>query len=165
MTNKRIRIFITMAMGYAVVFATGLSAADPAPATTATTKLADTKAPSAVATSGAPVRAAAPVSWDDIKNFPFESRTEFAIGLRQLTDRLEVQIGELTANREHMRNDSHDWDFAMIEMTLARSDLKSLTIEATNATAGTWDEHKAKVAKIWLGSQKAYQSAQRIVRS
>jgi len=109
--------------------------------------------------------AAVSASWDDIKESPFEMRAEFVAGLRRLEDKLDGQIGELTANRAHLQNDAHDWAYAMIEMTAARSDLKSLAIDAGNANAGTWNASKGKIAKVWQGSQKAYRSAQRIIPS
>jgi hypothetical protein len=100
----------------------------------------------------------ASATWADIKDLTYETRAHFFAGLKQLEARVDEQVSELTAKRAAMKGttDTKDWDFAMKEMSAARSYLKSTGEELGNATRETWDQQKDKVGLAWVRTQDAY---------
>lgn len=95
--------------------------------------------------------------WDAIKDYPYEKRVEFAAGTGRLIERLDEQIRELNEKRAKLPQTSvKDWDFAMKELTEARSYLKSMIDALGDATYETWAEARERVAKAWQRTQDAY---------
>jgi len=96
--------------------------------------------------------------WIDIKDCTYDTRVQFFDGLKRLQARVDVQIGELTAKRAAMKGttDTKAWDFAMKEMGDARSNLKSVGAELSQASAETWEQQKDSVGRAWLRTQEAY---------
>jgi hypothetical protein len=118
-------------------------------------------APTFVATSDAPVATNDDVTsagWADIKDFTFDTRAQFFVGLKRLEAKVEGQVGELTAKRAAMpsSSDTRDWDFAMKEMDNAQSYLHSTGAELTKASPETWSQLKDKVGQAWERTQNAY---------
>ncbi len=98
------------------------------------------------------------VNWIDIKDSTYEMRGSFFAGLKILEAKVDDQISELAAKRAAMTSDvnTKDWDFAMKEMSDARSFLKSAVAEMSSASADTWTEQKDSVGRAWLRTQTAY---------
>jgi hypothetical protein len=96
--------------------------------------------------------------WIDIKDETYALRRLFIAGLRRLEARVDDQIGELTAQRAALGRtaDTQTWDFAITQMGHARAYLKYVDAELNKATAGTWDQAKAKVGQAWVLTQKYY---------
>lgn len=102
---------------------------------------------------------AAPVQWVDLKDDTYDQRISFLAGLKTLEARVDAQISELTARRAAMAAaniSTKDWDFAMQEMSRARTNLKSTSDEMALASRETWDQQKDKVGLAWVRSQDAY---------
>ena len=101
---------------------------------------------------------AASVTWTDIKDHAFEARVLFFAGVKELEARVSEQVRELTIKRAAMKGnaDTKDWDFAMKEMSDARSYLKSMGEEVRHATSETWVQQKEKVGQAWVRTQEAY---------
>lgn len=96
--------------------------------------------------------------WADIKDHTFAQRESFFVGLRYLEARVDAQIAELAAKRAIMngKTDTKDWDFAMKEMSDARTYLKSMGEELSKATPESWSQQKDKVGQAWVRTQTAY---------
>ena len=110
-----------------------------------------------VATPAQPV--AAPVQWVDLKGDTYDQRISFLAGLKSLEIQVDAQISELAAKRAAMaasNTSTKDWDFAMQEMSGARTNLKSTGEEMTRASRETWDQQKDKVGLAWVRTQDAY---------
>lgn len=168
-TNCFIRLFITSAVSSAVFFPAAWCAdqestagppATPAPgATTILVSTADPVQDSRVrieeADTGAIVASA---SWLDIKDCSYAMRVPFFAGLKRLETKVHFQIAELAAKRATMTGttETKNWDFAMEEMKNARSFLKSMGQELSEATEENWDQRKDKVGQAWTRSQNAY---------
>jgi hypothetical protein len=100
----------------------------------------------------------ASAKWGDIKDCTYDMREQFFAGLKQLEARVDVQIGELTAERAAMKSttDTKNWDFAMKEMNDSRSYLKSVGEELSKASTETWTQQKETVGLAWVRTQEAY---------
>jgi hypothetical protein len=167
-TNRLTHLMIiTAASGLAALSTAGCTAKEktaeasvpPAKEVATTTATAAVPGPSAavqVATTASPDVASA--KWSDIKDCSFDMRTQFSAGLQRLEAKVDDQIRELTAKRATMEGtaDTKDWDFAMKEMGNARSYLKSMGEESSQATRETWDQQKEKVGQAWVRTQEAY---------
>ena len=103
--------------------------------------------------------APAPVQWTDIKDYTYDMRVSFLDGLKGLEIRVDEQISELAAKRATMdaaNTSTKDWDFAMQEMTNARTELKSVNAEMAKASRENWDQQKNKVGLAWVRTQDAF---------
>lgn len=96
--------------------------------------------------------------WTGIKDITFDARAGFFSGCTRLAARLDVQISELVARRAAMKADANtkDWDFAMKELTNARSYLTGTGELAAKATPESWAQDKDRVGQAWLRAQNAY---------
>lgn len=102
---------------------------------------------------------AAPVQWADLKDDTYDQRISFLAGLKSLEIQVDAQISELAAKRAAMaasNTSTKDWDFAMQEMSSARTNLKSTSDEMARASRETWDQQKDKVGLAWVRTQDAY---------
>jgi len=109
------------------------------------------------------VEAAAP-RWLDLEGHTYANRAPFLAGVAGLEAVVTAQVAEVTARHAAMTRvpstaDSQAWDSAMKEMGDARSYLKSMGKEASEATADTWSQKKDKVGQAWVRSQAAYEKA------
>jgi hypothetical protein len=156
-THRLFKPFIA-ALGLAAFAAAGRAGNDQ---TTSATSAPAKDAPPAAATPSAPKQAdpdAAFARWTDIKECTYDARAQFFAGLAQLETRVDREISSLTARRAAMKSaaNTRDWDFAMKEMTDARSALKSLGEGLRKATPDTWAQEKDKVGEAWVRTQEAF---------
>ena len=102
---------------------------------------------------------AAPIQWVDLKDDTYDQRIAFLAGLKALEIQVDAQISELVAKRAAMaasNTSTKDWDFAMQEMSSARTNLKSTSNDMARASRETWDQQKDKVGLAWVRTQDAY---------
>jgi hypothetical protein len=88
-------------------------------------------------------KATAVDSWDSVKGYTYEKRTEFSAGIGRMASRLDDKTRDLK-------------DRSTTDYDAARADLKSKLTDLGNATAATWDEAKQKTADSWKHVQAAY---------
>jgi hypothetical protein len=159
MKTLRFATLATAALGLAALFASSCSNKDRAAPAQPAVMVQATPVP-VVRRDIAPaqaVAASASASWDAIKGFTYEQRADFVAGIVRLESQLDGQINELNAKRAAMTTGTKDWDFAMGEMTNARSYLQSMATEVGSATPDTWSQEKEKVNQAWLKAQEAYE--------
>ena len=89
------------------------------------------------------------VTWDDIKDYTFERRAEFAAGLRRMEMKMDSQAAELVAKRAKMKTDTKAWDFEMRGLNDARAYFKSLGTALKDASAEQWINDKEKIQRAW----------------
>jgi len=155
MKTNRLPRLVTVAFGLALISTAGCAEKE---------RIAEAALPPAndtvaTATAAIPASPGADAKWKDIKEYTYDQRAAFFAGLQRLEARVDSQIAELTAMRAAMnRNstDTKDWDFAMKEMSDARSYLKSTGEELNAATREIWDQQKDKVGLAWVRTQTAY---------
>lgn len=97
--------------------------------------------------------------WSELKGYTYDRRDLFLSGLKGLEDRVNTQISELAARRATMdanNTRTKEWDFALQEMSSARTNLLSTSDEMAKATRDTWDQQKDKVGLAWVRTQDAY---------
>jgi|CZKI01.1.fsa_nt_gi hypothetical protein len=159
MKTLRFTTLVTAAIGLAAFLASGCSNKDRAASAQPAVAVQAPPVP-VVRRDMAPapaVAASASASWDAINGFTYEQRADFAAGVVRLESQLDGQINELNAKRAAMTAGTKDWDFAMGEMTHARSYLQSMAAEVSGATPDTWSQEKEKVNQAWLKAQEAYE--------
>ncbi len=148
MKTLRSLFFLTTALG-AVSFGALASFADPI-------AIPATPAPGLDA-AATPAVVTADDSWDTVKNYTYDQRGAFADGLNHMTARLDAAIVQLQAKRATLPQTSvKDWDFAMKELTDARSDLRFQVGELDKATPETWNDVKDKLAQAWQRTKDAF---------
>lgn len=86
-------------------------------------------------------------TWDDLKDYSYEQRSEFAAKANNYAEQLDRRIQ--TAGNE-----------ASDELAEARDELRAAANDVSNATADTWDSTKQRVARAWTRAQTAYQAAE-----
>jgi hypothetical protein len=86
-------------------------------------------------------------TWDDLKDYSYEQRSEFATKANNYADQLDRRIQ--TAG-----------DKASDQLADARDELRAAANDVSNATAETWDATKERVARAWTRAQTAYQAAE-----
>jgi hypothetical protein len=98
------------------------------------------------------------VQWADIELQTYALRSLFIAGLKRMENIVDSQIGELTAKRDAMTNPAatQNCDYAIKQMSHARSYLKYRAEELGKATSGNWDQAKVKVGLAWARTQKFY---------
>lgn len=89
--------------------------------------------------------------WDQIKDYTYSKRTEFAAGAGRLLETLDAEIKQLNEKRASLPETSvKDWDFAMRELKEAQVYLRFTISSLRDATSETWAEAKEKVARAWI---------------
>lgn len=155
MKTLRSLLFLTTALGSISLLATGCSAqekkSDDKPSAANSTAAAD----AAAAKDAAAVTASD--SWDTVKGNTYDQRGAFAAGLGHMTERMDAAIARLQAKRATLPQTSiKDWDFAMKELSEARSDLHFQVGELDKATPETWNDIKDKLAQAWQRTKDAF---------
>ena len=159
--------FTTVALGMAALTSAGYAQDEQAanaslpPANAATATAATTTVPGPATTAQVMADAspdASLASWFAIKDCTYDMRAQFFVGFNRMLDRVDLEIGALTAKRAAMKStaNTQDWDFAMKEMRDARSNLKSAGAELSTASPATWAQEKDKVDLSWKRAQKAF---------
>ena len=107
--------------------------------------------------AAAVVGATASDSWDHIKDARYEQRSDFVAGLNRMTRILDTNMGDMSARFTSLTGAAaRDRDAAKRELDEARTELKAALADLGDASATTWDEAKAKVARAWQRVQIAY---------
>ncbi|MGD1030789.1 MAG: hypothetical protein ABSA05_06565 [Opitutaceae bacterium] len=149
MKTYRNLLLLTTVASPAILFLSGCSKTDTT-STTVDKVQADAKA---VATD---VGNAASDSWDAIKNFTFERRSDFSNGINRMAKQLDDDTREMRAKVAGAPDAaSKDRVAAVKEYDDARADLKSKLSDLDNSTADTWADAKAGVVKAWNRVQAA----------
>ena len=107
----------------------------------------------------APATTDADARWADLKNYSFDQRDLLLAALKPLLARVDEQVDQLKAKRAIlMKNDVDltDWDFAMKEMSNARSYLAGMAQALGQARRENWDEQKGRLGRAWERTQAAY---------
>jgi hypothetical protein len=106
----------------------------------------------------ADVKTAASDSWDGIKDYTYEKRSDFSSGIDRMSKQMDDKTAELKTKMAGATDDaSAARASAMKEYDAARVDLNSKLSDLGNATADTWADAKAKVAQSWNRVQAAFE--------
>jgi hypothetical protein len=99
-------------------------------------------------------------TWDSVKNFTFEQRTDFSASIDRMTKSMDAEI-DTAKTKLNTAPDAaaKDREAAVREYDVARVDLKTSLTNLNNATADTWADAKAKVAAAWQRVKAAYDKA------
>lgn len=85
-------------------------------------------------------------TWDNLKDYSYDQRTEFAAKAQAMADQLDAQ----TANAQGE---------ASRELAEARDELRTAAAEVSNATAETWEATKERVGRAWQKAESSFQNA------
>lgn len=98
------------------------------------------------------------ISWNDIKDYTMEMRSQFLAGLQRMEARLSIQYSELTAKRAAVKSttSAKNLDQALNELSSAQFFLKTMGELLSRTTPQAWEQQKAKVGLVWMKSQEAY---------
>lgn len=130
------------------------TAANPTPArTTAETLQADVKG-AYNATKDSMSNA-----WDNVTEYTFEKRSDFADRSKALSADLEARVSELQASRASA-NASASRQAALDEVRDAHSNFNSKVDALGNATSATWTSARAEVVSAWDRTVAALRNAQ-----
>ena len=103
------------------------------------------------------VKATVSDSWDSIKEYTYEKRTDFAAALDRMAEKRDAEIQAMNAKVTGLPDAAaKDRDKAVKEFNEARSYLKSQLADLRTGTADTWADAKEKVSQAWLRLQAAY---------
>jgi hypothetical protein len=106
------------------------------------------------------VKTAAVDTWDGIKDFTFEKRSDFSASIDRMAKGLDDKVADLKAKASTVPDAAaKDREAALKEYDEARADLKAKLADLGNATADGWADAKAKVAASWDKVQAAYKKA------
>jgi len=106
----------------------------------------------------ADVKAAVSDSWDSIKDYTYEKRTDFSASIDRMAGQIDDKGRELKTKIASAPDAAtKDRESAIKEYDEARADLKSKLSDLSNATADTWADTKEKVAQAWKRVQAAYE--------
>ena len=105
----------------------------------------------------ADVKAAVSDSWDNIKDYTYEKRDDFAASLDRMAGKLDANIQEMNAKLTGLPDAAaREQDRAVKEFNAARAQLKSRLADLRSGTADTWVDAKGKVVQAWQRMQAAY---------
>ena len=105
----------------------------------------------------ADVKATASDSWDAVKDYTYERRSDFSSGIDRMTKKLDDKTAELKAKMSDATdNVTADRQSAMKDYDKARTDLNEKLSVLGKATADTWADAKAKVAESWHRVQASF---------
>lgn len=88
---------------------------------------------------------AATDSWDNLKNYSYDQRSEFAAKANEFANTLDQRI----------QNAKGETSTRLAE---ARDDLRTAANEVSNATQDTWEATKERVGRAWQKAESAAQS-------
>lgn len=93
-------------------------------------------------------------TWDSVKDFTFEKRTEFSASIDRMCRSMDNEIAAVKAKAPDAA--SKDRDAAVKDYDAARADLKERLADLDKASAETWADAKAKVADAWQRVKASY---------
>jgi hypothetical protein len=106
------------------------------------------------------VKVAASDSWDSIKDFTYDRRSDFSASMDKMADKMDEDARAVRSKMAGVPDAaSKDRDAAIKEYDEARADLKVKMTDLGNATADTWSDAKAKTAAAWTRVRVAYDKA------
>lgn len=106
----------------------------------------------------ADVKGAASDSWDSIKDFTFDRRSDFSASIDRMSAKMDEKAREVRAKVATVPDAaSKDRDSAIKEYDEARAELKVKLTDLGNATSDTWADAKAKVSDSWKRVQAAFE--------
>lgn len=105
------------------------------------------------------VKDAAVSTWDTIKAYTFEKKSDFADAIDRMAAKTDAGVDALAAKSEPAR------DKAVEEYKEARAILKNQLGNLREASADTWSATKEKTSQAWEGVQAAYEKVKASVTS
>jgi len=152
MKSSRTLLYLLSAIGPAILFGPGCSKSDTSSAS-ATAQDAKT----AVTNAAVDVKNAAVDTWDSVRDYTYEKRTDFSASLDRMDRKMDDKIAEEKAQAPDTL--SKDKQAAIKDYDEARADLKAKLTDLGNATADTWADAKAKVSEAWQKVKADYDKA------
>jgi hypothetical protein len=150
MKSSKILFLLAVGLSPAAFFVSGCSKSDDS---TSNVDKAKTEAKEAVAD----VKAAASDSWDSIKDFTYDRRSDFSASIDRMSAKMDEKTRDFRAKVAAVPDSaSKDRDSAVKEYDEARADLKAKLTDLGNATSDTWADAKAKVSDSWKRVQAAF---------
>ena len=103
------------------------------------------------------VKTAASDSWDSIKDFTFEKRTDFSAGIDRMSKQMDGKTTEWKAKMADATDKATtERQTAMKDYDKARTELDAKLSDLGKATTDTWTDAKAKVVESWDRVQAAF---------
>jgi len=103
------------------------------------------------------VKTGAVDSWENIKDYTYDKREDFAAGLDRMSDKKDAEIQAINAKLAGLPDDAAKArDRTVKDYNEARADLKIRLAELRSATADTWVAAKEKVSEGWQRVDAAY---------
>jgi hypothetical protein len=99
----------------------------------------------AVSDAGTVAATAATDSWDNLKNYSYDQRSEFAAKANEFANTLDERIQSAKGETS-------------TRLAEARDDLRTAANEVSNATQDTWEATKERVGRAWQKAESAAQS-------
>ena len=150
MKTSRFALFLAAALSPAALMVSGCNKSEDT-STAMDTAKADAKA------VVADVKAAASDTWDGVRDYTYDKRTEFSASMDRMGAKLDEKTRDLRAKVAGAPDTaSSGWAGATGEYDAARADLKSRLTDLGNATDATWTDAKEKVSQSWKRLQAAY---------
>jgi hypothetical protein len=109
------------------------------------------------------VKTASEQTWERIRDYTFENRTEFMAGLKEIQAQMEKSVEALKARRTTFTGDPGAWDSEMKRLDDARIYLDSMASALAKATTVNWIARRDDVARAWDRLQGAYARASDLV--
>lgn len=152
-----LKIMALTLLGSAAFIVTGCSdqrtAKETAQDTVAATKETAKDTVNATKDIATDVKNVAVNTWDSIKNYTYEKKSDFADGIDRLAQATDEKIKALPEKTSGARAT------AVQEYQDARAALKSSLTDLREASADTWDAAKEKTNQAWKRVQAAYENA------
>jgi hypothetical protein len=152
MKTSRSLLFALAAIGPALIGSTGCSKSDNS---TASSSVQDAKV--AVTNAAVDVKNAAVDTWDSIRDYTYDRRTEFSASIDRMDKTMDDKMADMKAKAPDTY--SADKQAAIKDYDDARADLKAKLADLGNATSDTWADAKAKVAAAWQRVKTDYDKA------
>jgi hypothetical protein len=99
-----------------------------------------------MASSGSSTAMTGTESWDNLKGYSYDQRSDFAAKATEYANRLDTRVATAKGT-------------ASTKLTEARDELRSAATQASQATADTWDATKDRVGAAWQKADMAVRSA------
>lgn len=146
-SSTLIKTTTVLTLGAIVLFSACSKTRDASSTTssTASTPPADTSAPAATASS-ATAGTTGVDTWDSVKNFSYDQRSDFIAKTSAYTAELDAKAGAAKGDAKN-------------RLAQARDDLRNAASELNSATAQTWDTAKERVGRAWQQAESAYRNA------
>jgi hypothetical protein len=106
------------------------------------------------------IKATAVDTWDGIKDFTFEQRTDFSASIDRMCRSMDNEIEAVKAKTSSTPGvAAADRENAVKDYDAARADLKASLTNLNNSTAAGWADAKAKVSAAWQRVKADYDKA------